>query len=123
MTTIIYICGLYSIGFALFHIAFWSIFNWKKYLPKLNFANKAIMQIFNVQAIYYFLFIAFVCFYCPLELQTTTLGKIFLGGTSLFWLIRTINQLIFLPVNDMRVHILTILFIIGTVLFAVPLFL
>ena len=122
MTTIIYLCGLYSLAFALFHIGFWRIFNWKKDLQNLHPVNKAIMQIFNVQGIYYFLSIAFICFYCPHELQTTILGKVFLGAASLFWLVRTINQLVFLKGNDFRIHLLTLLFILGTVLFAIPLF-
>lgn len=80
------------------------------------------MQILNVQIIYYFVFAAFVCFFFPGELASTSLGKVFLGGNSLFWLIRTIQQFIFLRARDFRIHILTIIFITGAVLFAVPAF-
>lgn len=78
------------------------------------------MQILNVQIIYYFVFVAFICFFFPEELASTSLGKIFLGGNSLFWLTRTIQQFIFLRARDFRIHILTIIFAIGAILFAVP---
>ena len=123
MKTIIFLCGLYSIAFAIFHILFWRIFNWKKELEKLSFANRAIVQILNTRIIYFFLFVAFLCFVYPEELITTSLGKTFLIAISLFWLGRTIEQFVFLPVNNKHVHVLTIVFIIGTILFALPLML
>ncbi len=123
MTLIIYICGFYSLLFALFHIGFWKIFKWRDDLKKLVFANRGIMQILNIQIIYYFLFTALICFIFPTELLNTKFGKIFLLGCSLFWLIRTIQQFIFLKANNYKIHILTVIFIIGTVLFALPVFL
>ncbi|MBX2923209.1 MAG: hypothetical protein KF746_13500 [Chitinophagaceae bacterium] len=122
MIFIIYMCGVYSLAFALFHIGFWKIFKWNDDLKKLVFANKGIMQILNVQIIYYFLFTAFVCFAFPAELLNTKLGNAFLLGCSLFWLIRAIQQFIFLKSNHYIIRILTVIFIIGTVLFALPVF-
>lgn len=120
MTTIIYLCGSYSIAFALFHIGFWKMFRWEHELKKLTFANKAIVQILNIQLTYYLFFVAFVCFAFPTELQTTKLGNFFLSGTSVFWLFRTIQQFIFLRKNNYKIHILTLILIIGTILFALP---
>ena len=120
MTTLIYVCGLYSLAFALFHIGFWKMFKWKSELKKLSFANKGIMQILNVQITYYFIFVAFVCFIFPVELLTTKIGNFFLAGTSLFWLIRTIQQFIFLQANNYKIHILTFIFLVGAILFALP---
>lgn len=117
---IINICGLYSLGFALFHIAFWKIFKWNEDLKKLVFANKGIMQILNVQIIYYFLFVAFICFKFPFELIHTKLGNVFLLSCSLFWVIRTIQQFLFLRTNHYLIHILTVIFIIGSILFVIP---
>ena len=120
MKTLIYVCGLYSLAFALFHIGFWKMFKWKSELKKLSFANKGIMQILNVQITYYFIFVAFVCFIFPNELLTTKIGNFFLAGTSLFWLIRTIQQFIFLQANNYKIHILTFIFLVGAILFALP---
>lgn len=120
MKTILFICGFYNIAFALFHTGFWKIFHWNAELKKLSFANKAIMQILNIQIIYYFVFTAVICFAFPTELLTTKLGNWFLMGTSLFWLIRTIQQFIFLKANHYKIHLLTFIFLIGTVLFSLP---
>jgi len=123
MTLLIYICGFYSLAFAFFHIGFWKIFKWREDLKKLVFANRGIMQILNIQIIYYFLFTSFVCFVLPTELLNTKLGHVYLLGCSIFWLIRTIQQFIFLKANHYMIHILTVIFITGTILFALPVFL
>ena len=121
MNTIIILCGLYNIGFAIFHIGFWKIFHWDSELKKLSFANKGIMQILNVQMIYYWLFVVIACFVFPTELLTTKFGNFFLIGNSIFWLLRTIQQFIFLRANHIAIHILTFIFMIGALLFALPL--
>ncbi len=120
MKTIILLGGLYNMSFAIFHILFWKIFNWRSDLKNLSFANRAIMQILNVQIIVYFVFTGVVCFVFPTELLQTKLGTYFLGGTSLFWFVRTIQQFVFLNVNHSKIHMLTLIFLIGTILFALP---
>ncbi len=121
MNSIILLCGFYNIGFAIYHIAFWKIFHWDSELKKLSFANKGIMQILNVQMIYYWLFVAIACFAFPTELLTTKFGNFFLIGNSIFWLLRTIQQFIFLRANHIAIHILTFIFMIGALLFALTL--
>ena len=123
MKTILLMCGVYNIGFALFHIGFWKIFHWNTELKKISFANKAIMQILNIQIIYYFFFTAVICFVFSTELVTTKFGNWFLAATSLFWLIRTLQQFIFLRANHYKIHLLTFIFLIGTILFCLPLIL
>lgn len=123
MTTILFLCGLYAFGLALFHLFFPKIFNWKNDLKKITFANRAIIQILNVQIIFYFIFVGAICFLFPSELITTKFGRFFLAGNSLFWLTRTIQQFIFLRMNHYKIHLLTFLFFLGAFLFALPLIL
>jgi len=124
MTLIIYLCGFYSLAFALFHIGFWKQFKWNEDLKKMLFVNRGIMQILNIQIIYFFLFVTFVCIVFPAELLNTKLGNVFLLGCSLFWLIRTVQQFIFFfRGKHWLSHVLTVIFIIGTILFALPVFL
>ncbi|MBN8643571.1 MAG: hypothetical protein J0L86_17300 [Flavobacteriales bacterium] len=120
METILFICGLYNIAFALFHFGFWKMFHWDSELKKLSFANRGIMQILNLQISYYFILTAIICFVFPKELVATEFGNWFLVGTSIFWLIRTIQQFIFLRANHYKIHILTFIFLIGTILFLLP---
>ncbi|MGS2740534.1 hypothetical protein [Sinomicrobium sp. M5D2P17] len=92
----IYSCGIYSFGFAVFHIFFWKLFRWKDDLQKLSRPNRGIIQILNLRIIYYFIFVGTICFVFPKELGETQLGKFFLAGNALFWTGRTIEQFIFL---------------------------
>ena len=39
-TNIIFLCGIYSTGFVIFHLFFWKILNWKTELQKLGKINK-----------------------------------------------------------------------------------
>jgi len=120
MEMIIFICGIYNVALAIFHFGFWKMFHWNVELKKLNFANRGIMQILNIQISYYFIFTAIICFAFPKDLLTTDIGKALLIGNSLFWLVRTLQQFIFLRANHYKIHIMTLIFVIGTLLFALP---
>lgn len=123
MNLVIFLCGLHSVSLAIFHIFFWKLFDWKTDLKNLSFANRAIIQILNTRLIYFFLFVAFLCFAYPNELVSTNLGNAFLAGICLFWLGRTVEQFIFLKEHTTFIHILTIVFVAGAILFALPLLL
>lgn len=58
-----------------------------------------------------------LCFAFTRELHATSLGRAVLVGMSLFWVGRTIEQFVFLPM----IHVLTTLFVVGAALFALPL--
>ena len=73
MKTLFIACGCFNLAFALFHIAFWLLFGWKKDLQKLHPANR-----------------------------------------------RTVEQFIFLRMKHGLVTILTVVFMIGTLLHLWP---
>jgi hypothetical protein len=115
------ICGIYNLAFAIFHIMFWKLFNWKDDLKKLTFGNRAVMQILNIRLIYVFLLMAFVYLFYSSQLAETSLGFVLLIGFLGFWVGRTIEQFIFLRVKTTMVTVLTIVFIIGVILHLLPL--
>ncbi|WP_407352487.1 hypothetical protein [Luteimonas sp. R10] len=119
--TLILLCGLHSLGFALFHLAFWKLFGWKHELRKIGLPTRAIVQILNLRLIYVFAGIAAICFLFPSELHATPLGRALLLFMALFWVGRTIEQFVFLRVNHPLVHALTASFVLGAILFALPL--
>ncbi len=119
---LVQLCGLHSFGFAAFHLAFWKLFDWKRDLQRASFATRAITQILNLRLIYVFLGIGVLCFAFTRELHETPLGRAVLVFMSLFWVGRTIEQFVFLRINRPLVHALTVLFVLGAVLFAAPLF-
>lgn len=116
----ILLCGIYALCFAIFHSQFWKLFDWKNDLKLLTHTNRTILHISNICLIYFFLFVALICFIYPQELLTTSIGNFFLGGMSVFWLIRTIQQFIFLKINHPMVHLLTYILILGVLIFAIP---
>lgn len=120
MRTLIFLGGLYNLFFAVFHTGFWKMWKWDSELSKLSTLNSGVMQILNIQIIYYFLFTAVVCFAFPTTLQSTKLGKCFLLGTAGFWFIRTIQQFIFFWANNAVVFVFPAIFLIGTLLFLIP---
>lgn len=115
--------GLHSLGFAAFHLTFWRLFGWKHELVRVSVANRAIMQILNLRLIYVFFGMGSIALAFAPELVGTRLGHVLLCFMTLFWVGRTIEQLVLLRINDWRVHLLTGLFVLGAALHAVPLWL
>jgi hypothetical protein len=114
-------CALHSLGLAAFHAGFWKLFDWPRSLASTTVANRAILQIANLRLIYFFFGVAGMCLVFPRELRSTPLGRALLGFMVLFWVGRTLEQWLFLRVNHAGVHALTGVFVLGAVLFAVPL--
>ena len=49
--TLLVLCAIHSIGFALFHLGFWRLFGWPRTLQATTLPNRAIVQIANVQLV------------------------------------------------------------------------
>lgn len=121
MKKVIFIGGFYNILFVILHFSFWKMFEWGSELSKLSTVNSGVMQILNIQIIYYFIFTAVICFAFPTELQSTKLGKYFLVGTAVFWLVRTVQQFVFLGADSVAATCMAASFyLIGAVLFLIP---
>ncbi len=119
--TAVILAGLHSLGFAVFHAGFWRMFRWPQSLQQTTLANRAIVQIANVQLIWLFAFVAGACLLFPRELVSTPLGRALLLAMSGFWLVRLVGQWIWLRFNHAGLHLLNVLFAIGAALFAWPL--
>jgi hypothetical protein len=120
MKTLIVIGGFYCLAFAIFHLAFWRLFDWKRELPKLNSVNRGVLQVLNLRLTYVFFVVAFLCFFLTDELLNTNLGKYILGAISLFALMRAFEQLIFWKIEKIGIAFFVI-FLVGAGIFAVPL--
>ena len=119
--TILLLCAAHSFGFALFHLGFWRLFGWPRTLENTTGPNRAIVQIANLQLVWVFLMAGTLCLLFPAELVATPLGRAFLMGMAGFWVLRLIGQFIWLRINHPMVHVLTVLFALGAILFALPL--
>lgn len=115
------LAGVHSAAFAVFHLAFWRLFDWPDSLRQAGVANRAIIQIANLRLVHVFALVAVLCFGWTDDLHGTSLGRALLVGMALFWVARAIEQLVFLRINRRAVHALTVLFVVGAGLFAAPL--
>ena len=114
--------AFYNLLFAIFHIFFWKIFKWHFELPKLNHLNRAIVQVLNLCLIFCFVLFFVVSFFCTHELPSTNLGRTITAGISLFWLLRALEQIMFFNIRRIESKIFFIIFLGGSIIYAVPLF-
>ena len=112
--------GVFNLAFAIFHLLFWRIFNWKTELRKLDLMNSAIMQVLNLCLTFCFLIFAYISFFHLEELLTTSIGKALLAGITIFWLLRAVEQIIFFGIKHWQSIIFLLVFAVGTILYAVP---
>jgi hypothetical protein len=115
------LCALHSLGFAAFHLAFWRLFGWKHELARVGLPTRAIVQILNLRLVYVFLGAGAACLCLPQALRHTPLGRALLGFMALFWAGRLVEQFLFLRINHRMVHALSLLFVLGIVLWSAPL--
>ena len=121
MKILLYIGGFYCFAFALFHLAFWKLFDWKNELPKLKPVNRGVMQVLNLRLTYVFIIVAFISFFFADDLINTKFGNVILGSVSIFALMRAIEQLIFWKIEK-TAFVFFFIFLLGAGIFAVPLF-
>ena len=112
--------GIFHFGFAIFHLFFWRLFNWKKDLARLTYVNRAVMQILNLCLTFIFIAVGYISIFYSNELLTTNLGRVILTAISLFWFLRTIEQIIFFGTKEIRSNILTIIFVAGFIIYLIP---
>jgi hypothetical protein len=120
MKTIIYIGGFYHIAFAVFHLLFWRLFDWKNDLRQLSFINRGVMQILNLRIIYVFLVIAFLSFFFAENLLSTVLGKAIMTAISLFWLMRAAEQIVFFGLRKAASALIFLVFLFGAGVYLFP---
>ena len=120
MKTLIYLGGIYCVAFAVFHLAFWRLFDWRRELPKLKPVNRGVLQVLNLRLTYVFFVVGFLCFFFTQDLLATRLGRVLLGAVSLFCLMRAIEQPLFWKFDKISAALFTVL-LAGAVIFALPL--
>ncbi len=121
MKTLIIIGGFLWLAVFVFHVLFWKLFRWKQELIKLSDVNRAVMQVLNLCLMWVFLIFAYVSIFHADELLTTGLGKSVLIGMVLFGIFRSVEQVIFFNLKDIRSKFVLFVAMIGTAIYAIPL--
>ena len=118
----IFVGGVFNLGFAIYHIMFWRLFRWKEDLASLTLINRSVMQILNLCLTFVFLVMAYVSFFHGPELIQTSLGKAILVAFSLFWFLRMVEQVLFFGVKNKVSVAFTLVFLLGSAIYFVPVF-
>ena len=88
--------GYASLGWLVFHLCFWWLFEWRAELRRLSFTNRNVMQILNLCLSFVFALFAFLSLRHTEEiLGPTPLGRTALAGIGGFWLLRFVEQPLF----------------------------
>ncbi len=75
--------GIFNLGFAVFHLLFWRLFDWKKDLASLTALNRSVMQILNLCLTFLLLVMGYISLFLRRELLSTELGKTLLIAMAL----------------------------------------
>lgn len=117
---IIFVGGVFNLGFAVYHTMFWRLFRWKEDLASLRRINREVMQVLNLCLTFVFLVMAYVSFFHTSELIQTSLGKTLLIAFSLFWFLRMIEQVVFFGIKNKMSVAFTLVFLLGSVIYLLP---
>jgi hypothetical protein len=113
--------GVYNLAFAIFHLTFWKVFRWKRDLALISRLNSGIFQIINLCLTLVFFFFAYISFFQINDLLHTGLGNAAIIFISLFWFLRMVEQIVFFGFKKRTSIVFTVIFLLGCVLYAVPL--
>ena len=120
--TLIIAGGIYTVALIIFHALLWRIFNWPETLMPLNYVNKATIQVLNISITFIFFIFAYISFAHTQELLNTDLGRTLLVLISSLWLFRAAQQVVFYKLKHKASVALAFYFLLGAVLYGVPVF-
>ena len=120
MESLIRIGGIYNIGLILFHLSFWRIFSWNEELDRVSFLNRAVMQVLNISLMFAFAIFAYISLVHTNELIHSPLGNSLLVLMALFWLARSVQQIVFYKLRHWLSWLFLLLFMTGFLLYAIP---
>ncbi len=120
LKVLIIIGGIYHLSWAVFHIFWPKVFNWKQALANLDFINRSLMHIQSIFLLLMFFIFSFISIFHVNEMISTSLGLTLIASFSLFWLIRIIVQIKFFGYKDKISVFFLILFLFGFIIHLVP---
>ena len=110
MTSIlILLAAIFNLGFGLFHLLFWRLFDWRDNLASLKPVNRAIVPVLNLALTFMFMMVGILLIVSP------AVDELLIGMT-LFWLFRAALQPIWFGLGHWLSKLMFVLFIAGAVL-------
>ncbi len=112
--------GIYNLAFAVFHLFFWRLFDWKKDLASLTPTNRSVMQILNLCLTFMIGVMSYVSLMLPNEMLGTSLGRSLLVAFAAFWFLRMLEQIMVFEVKSRLSTAFTLIFLLGSLLYVLP---
>ena len=112
--------GIFNIGFTIFHLFFWKLFDWKKDLASLTPVNRSVMQILNLCLTFMIFMMSYVSLFLPREMLTTSLGRSLLIAFALFWFLRMLEQVFVFEERIRLSTVFSMIFLLGSIFYIVP---
>lgn len=109
--------GIFNLGFTIFHLFFWKLFDWKKDLALLTPVNRSVVQILNLCLTFMIFVMAYLSLFLQKEMLTTRLGKSLLIAFALFWFLRMLEQIFVFEVKGRLSVFFTLIFLLGSTLY------
>ncbi len=119
--SVFFAAGLFDLGFAVFHVAFWWLFGWPERLRLLDRFNQALVPVMNVAPIALFTSFGLTLVAASHGAVTTVIGRWLLGGIGFFWFVRAVVQVPYFGFKHPASILLTALFVLGLLLRVRPL--
>jgi len=108
--------GVLDLGFAVFHLMFWSLFSWPERLGASGKVNSAITQTLNWMLIYVFtVYGTLLIWLAPSELAGSSLLA---GAGAGFWVLRFVLQPCLFPMRNWQSITITTVFAVNAILHA-----
>ena len=120
MEILIKVGGYYNIVLVIFHLLFWHIFDWNKELRSLSPVNRSIMPVINLSLTLVFVIFAYISLRHTEEILNSPMGRSLLLFMALFWLARSLMQVIFFKLRHWLSFAFLGYFLIGTLLYGIP---
>ncbi len=121
MKNLIIVGGFFHVAFAVFHVFFWKLFDWKKDLGSLTSLNRNVMQILNLSLTFVFIIFAYVSIFNADELLAGGLGSTLLAAIAISWLLRAGYQILFFGLRSKLSMGFFVVFLLGAFIYAFPL--
>jgi hypothetical protein len=118
--SLLIIGGLHSTAFAAFHLAFWRLFGWREELHRISQVNSGILQVLNLCLTLLLLGLGALVVLDRSEIVSSRVGQHLLVLLSVFWTFRLIVQFVFFRMNHWASWVLSLLFLVGALIYAVP---
>src|SRR4030042_6216502 len=118
--------GIYSILCAVSHVIFPKVFKWNVILQTIPDHIRPYVElnlyIMNWCLVIFWLILAYIALVHTSELMKPGLGRTLLASIVIFWVIRIfVLQTVYIGIQDPRSWIMIGFFLVGLILFAVPL--